>query len=113
VAGLDWKPGGRDLLGTSVYVGGRPSGFGQVGEADLVVGNDMDGAARPISGKTGQVQGLRHHPLAREGRVAVYEDGEREVRVVPSLGRVVVGLRCPYLALDDRIDVPQVAPVLG
>ncbi len=43
------------------------------GEADLVVDNEMDGAAGAVTLEAREAEAFRHHALAREGRVAVQQ----------------------------------------
>ena len=55
-------------------VGGVARGAGvfrQRRVADLVVDDDVDGAAGRVAVELGHVKGFGHHPLAGEGRVAV------------------------------------------
>ena len=44
------------------------------GEADLVVDHQMHGAVGAIAARLRQVEGLHHHPLAGERRVAMHQD---------------------------------------
>ncbi|GBD41382.1 hypothetical protein HRbin39_00763 [bacterium HR39] len=51
---------------------GRAAGVGRArGEADLVVDDDVDGAADPIAPQLGHLEALVHHALADEGGIAV------------------------------------------
>ena len=68
-------------------------------------------AAGRVAGQVLQVERLGDHALAREGGVAVDEDGERAPRIVVDLGNLVVGLDRAGLALDDRVDVLEVARI--
>ena len=78
-----------------------------VGEADEVVDDDVDGAAGRVAPRLRQVEGLRHHPLAGEGRVAVDEHRQDLVaRPVPA-----PHLPRPHRPLHDRIDDLQVRGV--
>ncbi len=81
------------------------------GEPDLVVGDEVEGAAGRVAGQVLQVERLGDHALARESGVAVDQDGERALRVVVDLGNLVVGLDRAGLALDDRVDVLEVARI--
>ncbi len=77
------------------------------GEADLVVHDDVDGAAGAISGQLGEVQRLGDQPLAREGGVAVDQDRDAELTIAvqepPLLG--------PHSSLDHWVDGLKVARV--
>ena len=61
-------------------------------ETDLVVRDDVQRAARVIPGKRLQVERLGDHSLAREGRIAVYENCQGGGRIVPGIGCRVIGL---------------------
>ena len=52
------------------------------GEADLVVGDDVDRAARRIALQRLEVERLRDHTLGRERGVPVNQDRKRRARVV-------------------------------
>ena len=56
---------------------GRGARFvGQGGEADLVVDDQVDGAAGGVAIELREIEGLGHHALSGEGRVAVDEHGD-------------------------------------
>ena len=81
-------------------------------EPELVVGDDVDGAAGRVAGQTAEVQGLGHDPLARERRVPVQQDGQRGLRSwrgAPGLVALLLG--SAGHALDHRVDVLEVARV--
>ena len=74
------------------------------GEADLVVDDDMHGAAGAEAARARQVQRLHHHALRRECGVAVQENGHHLVAglvVAPALAR-------PHRALHHRVHDLQV-----
>ena len=76
-------------------------------EADEVVDDDMDRAAGRVAPRLRQVEGLGHHPLAREGGVAVDEDRQDLVaRGVPA-----PHLPRPHRALHHRVDDLEVRGV--
>ena len=77
-------------------------------EPDLVVDHEVDRAAGPVPGQLGEIQGLGHDALAREGRVAV--DQQRE-HAPPLLGVAADALARAHLALDDRVDDLEVGRV--
>jgi hypothetical protein len=81
-------------------------------EADLVVGDDVDRAARGVAGEAVQVQRLGNDPLSGERGVAMNEDGQDGVRVEPRrAGRARVGAGRARHALEHRVDRLEVARV--
>ncbi len=72
------------------------------GEADLVVGDEVDGAPVGISRQAGQVEGLRHHALGGERRVPVDEDRDRPAGVDADQGAAVIRLLAAGAALHHR-----------
>jgi len=83
---------------------------GPRGEPDLVVDDDVDGAAGAVSPQLGEVQGLRHHALAGECRVAVdehREDGEAAAAEVDPV------LLRPDHTLEHAVDRLEVGRVGG
>ena len=44
------------------------------GESELIVGDEMNGAADAVAGETRQLKGLGHNALAGKGRVAVSQE---------------------------------------
>jgi hypothetical protein len=94
-------------LGHVGRVDGRPARRGRGGEADLVVDDEVDGAADVVPRHLGEVERLRDHALPGEGGVTVQEDGQHvEPALVAEL--VLLGARHP---LDDRVDRLEVARV--
>ncbi len=99
-----------DHLGDVGGIETRTRGLGRRGEADLIVDDDVDRPAHAVARELREVEGLGHDALAREGRVAVYED--RQVRVVldlhPRLGAVTGSqhqvLLGAHNAFDDGTD---------
>ena len=94
-------------------VDGRAPRLRRRGEADLVVDDDVDGAARAVAFQLGELQGLHHDALPGEGRVAVEQDGERAVndllaRLALKLPRVLLGA---HHALDHGVNEFEVARV--
>ena len=93
-------------------VGGIEGGAGVVrggGEADLVVENDVEGAAGAVAFELGEVEGLGDHPLAGEGGVAVDQDRQHQLLAVLA----VIILAGPALPLYHRVDGLEVAGVAG
>ena len=88
--------------------------FGRGGEADLVVDDDVNRAARAVALEVGEVQSLHHDALPGERRVAVKKHGERAVdddfaREFPAVLHLV--LTRAHHALDDGIDEFEVARI--
>src|SRR5213083_460734 len=103
------EDGRLDDLGDVARVGGEAVRLGRRREADLVVDDDVHRAAGAVAVELREPEGLGHHLLAGEGRVAVHEDGH-DARV---LGVVQVLLLGAHHALDDRIDRLEMARVGG
>ena len=80
-------------------------------EADLVVGDQVHGAADLVAVERLQVERLRHDPLGGNDGVAVDHDRHRRVRVLVGVRPLARGLRGARGALDDRRDVLEVAGV--
>ena len=111
VVGVDVDDRHVVALGDVARVEGRAP-LGRVGrEADLVVGDQVQRAARRVPGQVGEVQRLGDDALARERRVAVDEDAERAARVVARDRLAAVGLLGARAALGDRVDELEVARV--
>ena len=76
VFGVDVEDGDGQALGE---VGGEARGvglFGEGGEAEQVVDDDLDGAADVVAVQGGEVEGFGPDALAGEGGVAVDDHGE-------------------------------------
>ena len=88
----------------------RGPGVGRAGgETDLVVDDEMNGAADPVALQLGEPETLRGEPLAGDRRVAVKQDPHHLIALSISALR----LFRPDLAEDDRIDGFQVRRVGG
>ncbi len=88
--------------------------LGWVGrEPDLVVGDDVERPAGGVAVDRVEVERLGDDALARERRVAVDEDRERDRRVVDAASARPIRLLRPRMALDDGVDRLQVARVRG
>ena len=96
-------------LGDVGRVHGRAREAGRGGEADLVVHDDVHGAADVVAGQLREVQRLGDHALARERGVAVDQHREH-LLVVDVVAAVLLG---PRHALDHRVDGLEVARVGG
>ncbi len=98
-----------DHLGDVGGVHARPAELGRGGEPELVVHDDVDGAADLVAGHLGEVERLGHDALTRERGVAVQQ--HREHRATGAVGDGVAdGARH---ALDHRADRLEVARVGG
>ena len=78
-------------------------------EADLVVDDDMDGAAGAIALELGELERFRHQPLAGEGGVAMHQEADHLV----ALGVAALALFGAHLAEDDGIDRLEMRGVGG
>ena len=111
VVGVDVDDRDVEALGQIAGVA-RGSAFHRIGgEADLVVGDDVERAARGVPLEVLEVEGLRDDPLAGEGCVAVDQDRQRHVRVVDPGSRAAVGLLRAGASLDDGVDGLEMARV--
>jgi len=81
------------------------------GEADLVVRDQVDAPTDLVAVERLKVERLRDNALGREGGVAVDHDRHRRVGVLVRMRALARGLRRPRGALDDRVDVLEVARV--
>jgi hypothetical protein len=81
------------------------------GEADLVVDDEVDRAARAMTLEARQPEAFRDHALAREGRVAV--DEERHHRHAVVRGAAVLVLLGAHLAQHHGIDDLEMRGVRG
>ena len=84
--------------------------FGEGGEGDLVVDDNVDGAARAVALETGEVEGFGDDALADESAIAVDEDGDYFFAFDGILAKALAGAG---LALDDWVDRLEVARVGG
>jgi hypothetical protein len=109
VVAVHVQDGGLHHLGDVRAVGRAAGVLGQGREADLVVDHHVDGAARRVALQAREVQGLRHDPLAREGGVAVEEDGQ-DLRALLVVERVLPRAHHP---LHHRVHPLEVARVRG
>ena len=98
-------------LGQVAGIDRRASLAGLGGEADLIVGNQVQGAARGVAGQSGHVERLRHDALGGEGSIAMDQDRDRPIRIVGRLGAGPIRLLCSGVALDHRVHGLEVARV--
>ena len=90
-------------------VAGGAGVFRQGGEADLVVEDDMDRAAGSVPFQLGEVEGLRHHPLAGKSSVAMHQQRQEPFPAVSADG-ILMGAAFPF---DHRVDRFEMARVEG
>jgi hypothetical protein len=76
VVGVDVDYGDLEPLCQVARVGRRAGVLSLRGEPELVVGDNVDGAAGPVAGQPAQVQRLGRDPLAGERRIPVQQDGQ-------------------------------------
>ncbi len=119
----DGADAGGDVVGVDVddrdvealrEVRGPARGAGVVGvggEADLVVGDEVDGAADLVAVERLQVERLGDDPLGGERGVAVDRDRDGGVGVLVGVGPLAGGLGGAGGALDDGGDVLEVGGV--
>ena len=111
VVGVDVDDRDVEALG-QIRCPARRAGVVGVGrEADLVVHDQVDGAADLVAVERLQVEGLRDDALAGEGGVAVDHDRHGRVGVLVGVGAFARRLGGAGGALDDRRDVLEVARV--
>ena len=111
VIGVDVNDRRVEALREVGRVPGRPALRRVGGEADLVVGDDVEGPAGRVALERVQVERLGDDPLARERGVAVQQDREREPRVVCPVAGRAVGLICAGHPLDDGVDGLEMARI--
>jgi hypothetical protein len=95
----------RDVGG----VAGRASVRRKGGEADLVVDDDVDGAARLVTLETSEVERFCHDALPHERSIAVDEQ-RHDPAAVAVAAAVLLGANTP---LDHRVHPLEVARVEG
>ncbi len=100
-----------ETLGQVAGVRGRAGVLGVGGEANLVVLDDVDGAAGAVAAQALQVERFGDDALGRERRVAVQQDRDRGHRVLGQFGAVELVLQEAGAAGDDRVDELEVARV--
>ena len=104
-----WKIGACTALAMSVAYTVERGEAGRRREADLVVHDDVHGAADVVAGELGEVERLGDHALAGERGVAVDQHRQHAV-VVDVVAAILLGLGH---AFDDRVDRFEVARVRG
>jgi len=110
VVTVDVEDRGFDHFGDVSGVGGATGVGGSGGEADLVIDDDVDGAAGAVAWELGEIEGFRDHALACEGGVAVEEDGDDGFAVEAVALGALTGAGGTF---DDWVDGFEVAWVRG
>lgn len=109
IVAVDVEDGAVERLPEVGRVGGGPA-VDRVGrEPDLVVHDDVDGPPDVEVVHPGQLHRLVHHPLPREGRVAVEEDRDDVAHVLRIVAAVEL-LRAG-LPADDGVDALEMGRV--
>ena len=81
IVGVDVNDGNLEAAGETARVRRAVGFLRRRGEAELIVGDDVDGAAGLVARQPRQIERLGHHALAGEGGVAVNQDRQRHVGV--------------------------------
>src|SRR5439155_22881688 len=114
---------GRDVVGVDVNdrqveafrdirgVAGRSAFLWVGGETELVVGDDVQGAARRVALQLCQVEDLGDHALRRERGVAMNQDWHRAGAVEMWLRTLAPRLLGTRPSFDDRIDCFEVTGI--
>src|SRR5215210_2937957 len=114
IVGVDVYDGDLEPLGQIARVGRRAGVLPLCGEPKLVVGDDVYGAAGPVTWQAAQVQRLRRNPLAGERSIPVQQDGQGRLDVLLWRACLVLfflgGAGHP---LDHGVYVLEVARVRG
>ena len=97
----------RDIRG----IAGRSSFLGVGGETELVVGDDVQGAARRVALQLCEIEDFRDDALRRKGRVAVDQDRHRARAVEMRLRAFAPRLLGAGPSFDDRIDRLEVTRI--
>ena len=111
VVGVDVHDRHVEALGQVGGVARRPALVRVGREADLVVRDQMDGAARRVALEIVQVQRFRDDPLPGERRIPVEQDGQRDRRIMCAVSGRAIGLLGSCSPLDDRIDRFEMARI--
>ena len=109
VIAVDVEDGRLEPLGDIRRIRGRTRRVGVGGEADLIVDDDVDGAAGAVTAELRHIEGFGDNPLSGECRVTVQQQTHH------LLARLVVtdGLLGAHLADNHRIDALQMRRIGG
>ena len=111
VLAIHVQDGSFDHLGDIRGISRRARVGGHGGEADLVVDDDVDGAAGAVAGKLREIEHLRHRALTRECSITMEQQREHLVAVDFRASLAEHTLAGAHLALDNRVDRLEVARV--
>ncbi len=111
IVGVDVDDRRVEALREVARIPRRPALLGLRREADLIVRDEVERAARRVAVEVREVERLGDHALSGERGIAVDEDRECDGRIVEPLARRAVGLVGPRPSLDDGIDRLEVARV--
>ena len=81
IVGIDVHDGNLEPAGDAARVTGAVGLVGCGREAELVVRDDVNRAARIVAGEAGQVQRFRHDALAGERGITVNQDRQRHAAI--------------------------------
>ena len=82
--------------------------FGDCGKGDLVIDDNVDGAASAVTLEAGEVEGFGDDALSNESAVSVNEDGDNFFAFDGILAEALAGA---CLAFDDGVDGFEMAGV--
>ena len=111
VVGVDVDDRDVEALGEVGRVAGGARVLHVGGEADLVVGDEVERAAGAVALERAEVERLGHDALAGERRVAVDGDRQRGGRIVVRLAAPALGLLGAGPAVHHRRDELEVARI--
>lgn len=113
VIAVDVEDGGFEHFGDIGAVDGGAGVFREGGEADLVIDDEVEGAAGAVAFEFGEVEGFCDDALSDDGGVAVDEDGEDfgAVDIDDVFGEEA--LAGAGFAFDDGVDGFEMAWVSG
>ena len=101
------EDGDLDHLRNVGAIEGRACLGGSRREADLVVDDDVEGAAGRVAVELREVQGLGHDSLARKGRVAVQHDRNDGLALLVAREHLL-GLRAADHHRVDSLEVRRI-----
>lgn len=110
IVSVDMENGQTEGFAGGSAVAGGTGVIGQGGESNLVIDDDVDGAAGAVAFEAGEVDGFGDDALPDESAVAV---NEKRDDFFPFDGVMAVALTGAGLALDDGVDGFEVAGIGG
>ena len=105
---IDVEDGEAEGFSWSGAVASGAGVFGDSGEGDLVINDDVDGAAGAVAFEAGEVEGFGDDALSDESAVSVNEDGDNFFAFDGILAEALAGAG---LAFDDGVDGFEMAGV--